>query len=410
MEGLRNLGRNDPAAVARFNAAVARVRQSGTLGESGRLLELFDFLAARGPDTPSVSQAEIAESVFGQTDTGVDDATVRVYIHRLRKRLEDFYAAEGEQSDAPRLTLPPGTYALRLTEDGPSTLVEEPVPQARPRRLGSLAWLALALLVLAGAFFLGRTSTERNEAPPANAFWKPFLDSPRPKMIVVGDYYMFAEIDPLSPEHGRLIRDFRVNSTADLELMQDLEPERYGRAEDVSLNYLPFSVSYGLNQIVPILARGGRQVSILAASQLQPDMLNYFDVVYVGLFSGMHLLEDVNFMNSGFDIGESYDELYDKKSEKTFTSQEARNRASPVYYRDYGYIARFRSPGGALVGIVAGARDTGLRGIAPIIAAPKLPSALGPSVRKGDFEAVYEITGQQGADLSERLLAVHQRP
>jgi hypothetical protein len=407
MEGLGNLGRNDPAAAGRFDAEVGRVRAGGALGESGRLLELFDFLAARGPDTPSVSQAEIAETVFGQTDTGVDDATVRVYIHRLRKRLEDFYASEGEHSGTARLTLPPGTYALRLTDDSPVELPGEPAP--RPRRLGSLVLLALALLVLAGAFMLGRTSAERDEAPPANAFWQPFLDSPRPKLIVVGDYYMFAEIDQLSPERGRLIRDFRVNSTADLELMQDLEPERYGGAEDVSLNYLPFSVSYGLDEIVPILSRGGRQVSILAASELQPDMLNYFDVVYVGLFSGMHLLEDVNFMNSGFDIGESYDELYDKKSEKVFTSEEARSRASPVYYRDYGYISRFRSPGGALVAIVAGARDTGLRGISPIIAAPRLPSSLAPTARKGDFEAVYEITGQQGADLSERLLAVRQR-
>jgi hypothetical protein len=124
----------------------------------------------------------------------------------------------------------------------------------------------------------------------------------------------------------------------------------------------------------------------------------------------MHLLEDVNFMDSGFDIGESYDELYDKKSEKTFTSQEARNRASPVYYKDYGYVSRFHSPGGALVAIVAGARDTGLRGLAPIVAAPQLPSELSSLVRGGDFEAVYEITGQQGADLSEKLLSARERP
>jgi hypothetical protein len=221
-EGLRDVGRNDPAVAARFDAEVARVRGSGAIGESGRLLELFDFLAARGPDTPSVSQAEIAETVFGQTDTGVDDATVRVYIHRLRKRLEEFYAGEGEDAGAARLTLPSGTYALRLSEDGPASLPE--AIRSRPRRLGSLALLALALLMLGGAFFLGRTSAEQDDAPPANALWQPFLDSPRPKLIVVGDYYMFAEIDPLAPERGRLIRDFRVNSIADLELMQDLEP------------------------------------------------------------------------------------------------------------------------------------------------------------------------------------------
>ncbi len=61
----------------------------------------------------------------------------------------------------------------------------------------------------------------------------------------------------MRPEEGRLIRDFRVNSPADLELMQDLEPDRYAMGEDVGLNYLPFASAYGLREIMPILARGG---------------------------------------------------------------------------------------------------------------------------------------------------------
>ena len=97
-------------------------------------------------------------------------------------------------------------------------------------------------------------------------------------------------------------------------------------------------------------------------------MFNRYDVIYVGLFSGMGLLEDMTFDRSGFTLGESYDELIDRPSGKTYTSEEARRIASPVYYRDYGYVARFKTPGGALVAVVAGARDTGLRGISPIVA------------------------------------------
>ena len=70
-----------------FLAELARVRGSGVLGDSGRLRELFDYLAGRGADAVPASQADIADSVFGQADTEGDDATVRVYIHRLRKRL-----------------------------------------------------------------------------------------------------------------------------------------------------------------------------------------------------------------------------------------------------------------------------------------------------------------------------------
>lgn len=403
------MGGQDHGSEAAFEAEVARIRGSGALGEGGRLLELFDFLAKRGPDVSSASQAEIAETVFGQTETSVDDATVRVYIHRLRKRLEDFYASNGDGAAGARLALPAGTYALRLVrEEGeePASVADAAKPQRRP---GTVAVLLTALVALIAAFLLGRETSPGGSAPPANALWQPFLHSSRPTLVVVGDYYMFGEIDPLMPERGRLIRDFRVNSPADLELMQDLEPERYDQAEDVGLNYLPFSAAYGLNEIVPILARNGRQVRVIAASALQPDMLNEYDVVYIGLVSGMHLLEDVSFMSSGFEIGETYDQLRDKAADKTYTSEEARSLASPAYYTDFGYVARFHAPSGALVAIVAGMRDTGLRGLAPIATHGELPDKLESVADDGDFEALYQITGQQGADLSEKLVIARTR-
>jgi DNA-binding response OmpR family regulator len=74
----------DPA----FMSEVERVRESGLVGSSGRLRELFDFLASRGPQAEPASQIEIAETVVGQAAAEPDDATARVYVHRLRKRLE----------------------------------------------------------------------------------------------------------------------------------------------------------------------------------------------------------------------------------------------------------------------------------------------------------------------------------
>ena len=397
-----------------FLAEVARVRASGVLGEGGRLSELFNYLAARGYAAEAATQADIAQAVFGQTETTIDDATVRVYIHRLRKRLEEFYRSADEP--AVRLTVPAGTYALRLVreeqekERKPSE--EAPAAQARALPLRERRWWpALVLLgfaLLAGAFLLGRALPA--DSSRANAFWRPFLDSERPTLIVLGDYYIYGEIDPVRPEEGRLIRDFRVDSPADLVRMQELMPDRFGNAEDVGLNYLPFSAAYGMQEIVPLLSANGRSISVLPASQLEPDMLNYFDVVYVGLFSGMHLLEDVTFRGSGFDLGESYDELIDTTANnRTYISEEARSLASPAYYRDYGYVARFRTLSGGLVAVVAGARDTGLRGVAPIIGGAELPESLGNEAEGEAFEALFQITGQQGADLSERLLVARER-
>ena len=103
-----------PATDGAFAVEVERLRRGGALGESGRQLELFEFLAARGADAAPATQAEIAEAVFGQTETSVDDATVRVYIHRLRKRLEEHYAANGNAGRT-QLTIPTGASSNRAT-------------------------------------------------------------------------------------------------------------------------------------------------------------------------------------------------------------------------------------------------------------------------------------------------------
>ena len=386
-----------------FQAEVERVRASAVLGRGGRLAELFDFLVARPPGAQSASQAEIAQEVFGQVDAEADDATARVYVHRLRKRLDQFYAEQG--LEAGRLVIPAGSYEL----------VFEPAVQGPPDAPRALPWrrwfvpgaVAAALLL---AFFVGRETRGPAPREVANAIWQPFLDSDRPILVAVGDYYIFGELDPFDPDKSRLIRDFAIGSPTDLARAQEADPARYEKAEDVGLNYLPFSSAYALRAVMPVLARHEKPVEVVPASEVTSQTLRDYNVVYVGLVSGMHLLEDVTFMESGLHVGETYDELVDSASGRRFASDEAFSLASTRYYNDWGYIARFREPGGALVAVVAGARDTGLRGLSPVAAAVPLPAELAEVASgDGDFEAVYEVTGQQGADLGVKLGLARER-
>jgi hypothetical protein len=395
-----------------FDAEVAKLRAAGLGGQGGRLADLFDFLADRGPDAPSATQAEIAEAVFGQALVDADDASVRVYVHRLRKKLEDHYRANPVPAGGAMLELPAGTYALRLVggdllaETDPAVESAPPPPSLSARL--PRTWLALAAMLLVAVFAAGWLIAGRGQGVP-NPVWQPLAASDRPVLVVLGDYYLFGEIDPVAPEEGRLIRDFRVNSPADLINMQESEPERYGNAEDVGLNYLPFQAAYALEDLAPLLAAQGKAVDIVPASQVTIDMLNSHDVVYIGLLSGMGLLEDITFADSTLRLGESYDEIYDRRANRRWVSDEARRLAAPVFYRDYAYVARFTAPGGALVTVVASERVTGLRGIGPIVTGADLPDELASAARGGGFEALYQITGQQGADLSDRLVLARAR-
>lgn len=267
------------------------------------------------------------------------------------------------------------------------------------------------LLVL--AFAAGWLLRPSGSVGQPNAIWRPFLASDRPIVVAVGDYYIYGEYDHEFPQITRLVRDFEINSATDLARAQEADFDRYGRTEDMGLNYLPFSSAYGLADLLPILRQGDRRVSVIPASAVTSDTFRDSNVVYIGLMSGMGLLEDVNFMSSNFAIGENYDELIEIAAQRRYMSEEAMSLASARYYKDYGYLSVFREPGGALVAVVAGARDTGLRGLAPLVGGADLPDGLEELAESDEprgYEALFEITGQQGSDLGEKLVAAKARP
>jgi hypothetical protein len=86
------------------------IRESGVLGRSFLMARLFDLLVSSSLKRGRLSEQQIAERVFRRNgESSSADAKVRVYMYRLRKRLDVYYAGRirGE-----RLTIPLGDYRL----------------------------------------------------------------------------------------------------------------------------------------------------------------------------------------------------------------------------------------------------------------------------------------------------------
>jgi hypothetical protein len=382
---------------------IRRVRDSGVLGRSRPLAQLFDFLAERPRDAPAAKESEIALSVFGRggsfsTD---EDAVVRVYAHRLRRKLEDFNG-RGASPLGVRLSLPRGEYRIAAEPlDAQDEAADTPPRPSRPRWLvAALAIGAVALVAALVGFGLHRHATRPAQA---RAPWSALKADTAPLVIVVGDYYLFGE----NGEHmeiSRLIREFSINSRDELYAYMMRNPDTSGRYADLGLTYLPLSTASALAHVMPLLPPG-KPVRIVPASSFSPELLKSADILYLGHLSGLGVLRETAFSGSRFTFGETYDEIIDQRSGRRFVGEAGADAAGGLMYRDYGYLAAFPGPTGNRIMVLAGTRDASAQGVSEAAATVASLERLAQATNGADaFEALYEVHGKGATDIETRLV------
>ncbi|MDB5456240.1 MAG: hypothetical protein JWP92_1825 [Caulobacter sp.] len=391
----------------RIASEADRLREAKALGRSDVLPRMFDFLVERSLADAPPKEVEIAIAVFGKTAAFdmSQDASVRVYVHRLRKKLDEFYA--DDDAAAGRLAIPKGEYRIVFETPRAGGGPLKPRWSTRTRWLvAGLAALLLNGLIWASLYGLGPPGGEAAEARAA-APWSQVLRNGKQTILVVGDYYIFDEIDPATGA-DRLVREYAINSARDLSRYLMRNPGKVGVYKDLGLSYLPVGAALALRDVIPVLTpgRGDRdQLRVVVASALTPEMLKQNNIVYVGYLSGLGLLRDPVFAGSRFTVGDTYDELIDETTRQNYVSQEGGPEAGGGKQQDFGYFSTFAGPSGNRVIIIAGTRDTALMQIAEAVTSRAELRSLSRSVgRAPAFEALYAVEGIRRMNLGGRRL------
>jgi hypothetical protein len=407
-----------------LGALANRVREAGGLGRSRLIGKLFDFLVKCSATGRAPKETEVAIEVFGK-GTGFDvaqDAMVRVYVYKLRRKLDEFYAGPGRADDL-QLIVPKGIYRIEIRErnvvtpEQPRELlasrIRSPIPvtpkasevRASGRRIVPVLVASVLLNVMLACGLLRPLRHAAPENPVrSSSVWSRMIDSGRPLCVVLGDYYIFAETDR-NMEVQRLVREFSINSAEDLNQYLKLHPEFADRYQDMQLNYLPTSIAYALKELIPLTAVANARTRVVMASELTPEMLKSSDVIYIGYLSGLGMLSDLVFSASRFQIGGSFDELTDRVSHKRYVSQAAMPFPGEQTYHDIGYFATFAGPAGNQIIIVAGMRDVAVRRVAESIThADALRELVARGGNQRSFEALYDVFAMNGTDLNGTLL------
>lgn len=387
-----------------------RIRTSGVLGRSALTHKLFDFLLDCTLAGRSPKEIEVAVDVF-RKDASFDvshDAMVRVYVHKLRRKLEDFYAGPG-RGEPLRMVIPRGAYRFELETVGTEV---HPAPPTRSGQALS-RWLlgALAASVLLNAGLIGFGAYRHSQAPVdalhlvrTSPLWSRMLEDDRTIFIVLGDYYIFGETDR-SMELKRLVREFSINSSSDLEQYVTTHPEFADRYQDLNLGYLPTSAAFALREVMPLLAPSNRHVRVVLASELSPAVLTSANVIYIGYLSGMGMIHDLVAAGSRFQTGDTFDEVIDRSTGTHYLSQAAVPLPGNDKYHDYGYVASLTGPSGNEILVISGTRDVALMQMAQTLSRkPALDELTRRAGNAQSFEALYDVYGMDRMNIGGNLL------
>jgi hypothetical protein len=403
----------------------ATIVQSGALGRSRSYARLLEFLVECADNGRTPKELEIAIEVFGR---GADfdpsqDSMVRVYAHNLRQKLEHYYATTGRNEPRP-LVLARGEYRISLAAAGepaeatdresPAAAPVEPVAAApaAPWSRWRLAAAGAALLAVGMAVGAG-IALRSTPTPPAAAvakspLWADMLDDDLPLLLVVGDYYIYGELDERG-DVARLVRDFEIGSAKELDELMMSDTSLLARYLDLDLTYLPTGSASALLDVARVLYTSNKPVRILSMSEMNEADLKSSHVIYVGYLSALDKLEDFVFASSTLAIGYTYDELRNLDTGELYTSEAGMPEANRNY-RDYAFISTFPGPGGNQLMIVAGTRDAGLMQAAHALADPMFVASMQqqrPDTAKAEppsFEMLYEVTGYGRTNLDAMLV------
>ncbi|MGD0775658.1 MAG: hypothetical protein ABSC05_22825 [Candidatus Solibacter sp.] len=176
---------------------VQRVASSQRFHRAAQLRAFLVYVSKRAlyENVTSISEDEIAIDVLGRRkDFNLhEDNIVRVQARQLRKRLDEYFDAEGKDEDW-TVNIPKGSYVPEFRLRTGAQGAAEPMPPTRPgisTRLAVPILGGLLILSVAVSAVLWKRLVESKSAlqspPPVNPLWARVFGNGQQTNIVVGD-------------------------------------------------------------------------------------------------------------------------------------------------------------------------------------------------------------------------------
>ncbi len=334
-----------------LTALLDRIEQSDALGASSTYARLLRFLVESTRSGTIPKEQAIAEHLLGSNFAKTDTSKIRVYIYHLRKKLDQYYQNQGKE-ETYVLSIPKGGYKVEFIQ-------REQQSSFAFRNLnpGRLLWPLLLVLIfslIANALFFFRNERTPPDDFSNSIFWKDFFNDEKPIQVVLGDLFIFSEIDSLSGE-TRNVRIPDINSKAQFEEYKERPIHKGKQLHKTSYTHLINGSSEWINSLTKLF-HPKKEFSIRPSSDMAAQDMHDYNIIFVGM------QKTAGIFNTYFDKSEfvyNSDQPNRYLLPKGVDTLTFRPQGDPdEQHTDYGLIAKYPGPNDNTILLFGGLWDT----------------------------------------------------
>jgi len=383
--------------------ALETILNSSEFKDSATYRELLAYLfkATQRNETPK--EMTIAQDVFGKKEFDNEkDASIRVYVYNLRKKLDSYYLREGKNSKI-RISIPKGHYLLSFSENESAKL------RPATKHLILINLFFIIIVIIANLFLWQRhTSQETRDIQPLNnnLIWGDILKSDLPTLIVIGDYFLYQDSASI---YNYFIRNPQINNDQDFQNLISETPSQRDQFQNTNLTFLGIYTIWCFNDIIHPLVRSNVSVDLRLASNLQWRDFQNNNIIFIGALKTLRIMKTY-LSNLNFDYQVYPNTLFynDPQNGNTYNYHGPKNEESG-FVKDYAVVAKLPGPNKNTIMVFSSTHDIGHMSVVESFTNPEYLQQFEEDYLIGEkdvvyFESIFEVQGFERTGFFPMLL------
>ena len=394
------------------NETIERILASQEFKNSPKNQDLLKYLFNAYKEGEEKKEITIALEFFRKS-TDFDptsDSSVRVYISKLRKKIEYFNKTAGLVEKI-KLQIPKGHYNLLFVHSDSITPLVKKNRTLIPILLSTIVLLLITTIFLSNEYFSSSPKIENHFSN--NPVWAEFVNSSKSTILVLGDYYFLYKFDD-KVENRLFIRNTKINSLNDLNNYVEKYTEEKNKLFPLEFTYLRPSCSFSLLHILPIFNSSSVKMIPKLASELTWSDIENSNLIYIGPFKNMNildkLLEKLNLSFQSNLFSEGHSTLYLNDDDGNVLSEfEPTSKSQEESYLDFGVLAKFKGSKDNTIMFILGFDELAIMAAVKVITDPNFDTIRSNDSDKTEiqqpyyFNMIFEAEGFRRTNLSYKV-------